>query len=267
MKKMMNWVLAATLVCGASVMTACSSNDDNPVVENPLSEKIIGKWLVAELDGQPTPTNQKYVLTFQSPTKALFSQSAKETTGWNQHLACDVAIKDNIVSVSAVANGMDFLGKYMIHTISNSKMDTDYAFSYSVGGNIVGSDEGSQNFLRITNNHSQDILGTWEGHVTSEMGSEYDDGEDHRWEYKADGTYVYYNKSGDEWMDNNEVFANYFVDGTLLCTRWKNTPDSEELREWWEIESIKDGVMKWTALRMREDGTTYTATFQMTKVK
>ena len=39
------------------------------------------------------------------------------------------------------------------------------------------------------------------------------------------------------------------------------------LREWWEIESIKDGVMKGTALRMREDGTTYTATFQMTKVK
>ena len=36
---------------------------------------------------------------------------------------------------------------------------------------------------------------------------------------------------------------------------------------WWEIESIKDGVMKWTALRMREDGTTYTATFSMTKKK
>lgn len=36
---------------------------------------------------------------------------------------------------------------------------------------------------------------------------------------------------------------------------------------WWEIESIKDGVMKWTALRMREDGTTYTATFSMTNMK
>jgi len=26
-------------------------------------------------------------------------------------------------------------------------------------------------------------------------------------------------------------------------------------------------VMKWKALRMREDGTTYTATFEMTKVQ
>lgn len=30
MKKMMNWVLAATLVCGASVFTACSDSNDNP---------------------------------------------------------------------------------------------------------------------------------------------------------------------------------------------------------------------------------------------
>lgn len=269
MKQMKLWLLAAILVCGATAgLTACASNDDNPAPQTDIAEKIIGKWLVAELDGQPTPTNQKYVLTFLSSTKALFSQSAKETTAWNQHLACDVAIKDNIVSVSAVANGMDFVGKYMIHSISDSKMDTDYAFSYSVGGNIVGSDEGSQNFLRITNDYSQDILGTWEGKVTSAEGSEYDDGELHRWEYKADGTYVYYNKAGDEWVDNNEVFANYFVDGTLLCTRWKNAGEGEEEhREWWEIESIKDGVMKWTALRQREDGTTYTATFQMTKVK
>jgi hypothetical protein len=41
------------------------------------------------------------------------------------------------------------------------------------------------------------------------------------------------------------VLAEYFVDGIRLCTRWKQTADSDELRE---------------------DGTTYTATFEMTKV-
>lgn len=33
------------------------------------------------------------------------------------------------------------------------------------------------------------------------------------------------------------------------------------------IASISGGVMNWTALRKRTDGTTYTATFQMTKVQ
>ena len=55
MRKIMNWVLAATLICGASVFTSCSSNDDNPVnpVEPDLNvaEKIIGKWMLAENDG------------------------------------------------------------------------------------------------------------------------------------------------------------------------------------------------------------------------
>ena len=37
-------------------------------------------------------------------------------------------------------------------------------------------------------------------------------------------------------------------------------------REWWEIESIEDGVMKWKALRQNADGTTYTATFEMKKI-
>ena len=33
MKKILNWVLAAILVCGSSVFTSCTSdNDDNPIV-------------------------------------------------------------------------------------------------------------------------------------------------------------------------------------------------------------------------------------------
>ncbi len=30
-----------------------------------------------------------------------------------------------------------------------------------------------------------------------------------------------------------------------------------EQREWWEIASLADGQMEWTALRKRPDGTTF----------
>ena len=30
MRKIFQWAMAAALICGASVFTACSSNDDNP---------------------------------------------------------------------------------------------------------------------------------------------------------------------------------------------------------------------------------------------
>ena len=54
------------------------------------------------------------------------------------------------------------------------------------------------------------------------------------------------------------------LDSNLLCMRWINA--ETEYSEWWEIESIEDGVMKWKALRKDTDGNTFTSTFEMTKV-
>ena len=268
MKKMKLWVMAATLVCGSSVFTSCSSNDDNPSQPvNNLAEKLIGKWINVADDGKATPTNQKRVLTFLSPTKALFSISGTNpvAVGWYTHQDCDVTINGSHATVSTAASGMNIICEYDVRSVSDTEMDTEFSFKNSVNVQVFLQTQGTQRFQRINADYSQDIIGLWEGRVTS-ADDEHTDGEMHRWEYKADGTYAYYNKVGTEWVANNDALAEYFVDGTLLCTRWKKTADSEELREWWEIESIKDGVMKWTALRMREDGTTYTATFEMKKV-
>ena len=49
MKKILNWVLAATLICGASVFTSCNK----PATD--LSDKVQGKWIVADLDGEACP--------------------------------------------------------------------------------------------------------------------------------------------------------------------------------------------------------------------
>lgn len=56
------------------VFTSCDPNDDIMPIEN-LSEKIIGKWMVAARDGNPAPTNRKKVYTFVSATKAYVSAS------------------------------------------------------------------------------------------------------------------------------------------------------------------------------------------------
>ena len=265
---MIQWVMAATLICGASVFTACSSNDDNPAQSDlNLSEKIIGKWMVEELDGEACPTNWKTVLTFVSPTKAYGSLSDFFSMSWNVKVLADVTIDGNKVSVVSKDGNTSNVLDCTILSITEDEMLMSSDWNVYVDGTSVQHEVyGKERYARITSDFQNDILGTWEGKVTSAE-DEHTDGELHRWEYKADGTYVYYNKEGAEWVANNDVLAEYFVDGTLLCTRWKKTADSEELREWWEIESIKDGVMKWKALRQREDGTTYTATFEMTKVK
>ena len=41
----LTWVLAATLICGASVFTSCSSdNDDNPSPESGANSELVGQW-------------------------------------------------------------------------------------------------------------------------------------------------------------------------------------------------------------------------------
>ena len=268
-KSIINLMLAAIITCGAGVFTSCT----NDVVDNPspadlnLPDKIIGKWMVEELDGQPCPTNLKVVITFLSPTKAYGSLSDFYSDSWNDHASADVVIDGNSVTLTAFENEhTKHITVADIFSITDEDMMLKSDWKVFVDGEkVINEVYDNERYIRINNDFEEAIVGTWEGKVTSAE-DDHTDGELHRWEYKADGTYVYYNKVGDEWVNNNDVMSEYFVDGILLCTRWKHTADSEELREWWEIESIEDGVMKWKALRQREDGTTYTATFEMTKV-
>lgn len=47
MKKIL-MVLAATVICGACLFTSCKKDEDLK-----LEEKIIGKWMLADKNGQP----------------------------------------------------------------------------------------------------------------------------------------------------------------------------------------------------------------------
>ena len=45
MRKIMQWVMAATLVCGTSVFTSCTSdNDDNPATKPGANSQLVGQW-------------------------------------------------------------------------------------------------------------------------------------------------------------------------------------------------------------------------------
>ena len=275
MKKYLNWMLAAILICGASVFTSCSSNDDNPVkpVEPDLNvaEKIIGKWMLAENDGETALTNEKAVVTFLSATKAYQSVSRvnydETVPKWRAKEECDMTIDGNTVTLLSHSSNIDKVFTLNIKSIDDNNMSCNFKLVIMKDGEVYNTVEDTRIYRRVTADYSADIIGMWEGHSTGEEGSEFDDGENHRWEYMTDGSFNYFHKVDGQWQISDDDYADYFVDGNLLCTRWKNAgAGNEEHREWWEIESIENGVMKWKALRQKEDGTTYTATFEMKKV-
>ncbi len=272
MRNLKQWMLAAILICGTSLFMACSSNEDNPApVPQPdinLAEKIVGKWMVDELDGKACPTNLKAVVTFLSPTKAYGSLSDFFSTSWNDEVEADVKIDGNKMTITAEEDDhILHVLNVTVFSITDEYMVLSSDWTVLVDGKEVYQETyGEERWVRVTEDYEEAIIGVWEGQVTRDLGDN-SNGELHRWECKSDGTYDFYDKVNGGWVKVPNFLADYFVDGMLLCSRWQDTADSEELREWWEIESIKDGVMKGTALRVREDGTTYVATFEMTKVQ
>ena len=259
-----------SMICGASVFTSCTK-DDNPVdPATNLAEKIIGKWITAEFNGQPQPTDNKAVLNFVSDTKAFLSASfiahPKLSDLWNVQTEYAVVIAGNKVTLTnKIDEHQTIMIELTVSSISTREMQTLMKNTMIIDGQEISSPEMTISFTKVTRDYNEAIIGIWEGQMTSEEDA-YSDGKVHRWEYKADGTYVYYSQDeAGEWVPSDNTLNEYFVDGTLLCSRWID--NEQEFREWWEIASIKDGVMKWKALREKEDRSTYTATFEMRKVE
>ena len=260
------------------VWTALRQNPDGSTFQQKMTwkridlkvaEKILGKWMTADKDGNPAPTDEKSVFTFISTTKAIACASkntySDSHSRWSLDREYDVEINGNYVKLTSHSDGSSTMIKeFAITSINDAEFVCRYKHTSLRNGQITSAgSEQIRRYVKVPADFREAIVGTWEGRCTSE-GSVFDDGQEHRWQYKADGTYVYYVKDGDDWVPSENTLNEYFVDGTLLCTRWVD--NEQENREWWEI-NIDGDKMNWTALRQKEDGSTFTATFEMTKVQ
>jgi len=260
MKKILALMLLATVV-----FAGCKKEEERIAI----GDNIIGKWMKADANGQPAPTNEKVVLTFLSTTEATQSGALNEQLNddalWADGNRFNIDINGQTITATIHRDEHHTATLTLdVKSINDNEFTADVNVVLERDGSVVFTKEETQRFVKVTDNYTQAVRGIWEGHVTSEQ-SEYDDNLEHRWQYNSDGTYVYYNQDGDSWIPNpTNTLNEYFVDGNLLCMRWVNS--GTEYREWWEIASIENNVMSWTALRERADGTTYTASFSMVKI-
>ena len=276
MKKLIGLMVVLTLIlslctCGGQAAAEQKTESEaasGVVTQADIEKNIVGMWIKHEVDGQLALTNNKTVYTFESASKAYLSasinQRVEESADWTDQLTADVIINNNKMTIAGhLEEQTTMVHDFIITDINDKEFRADHVSAYLEYGKEVASRTDTVHYIRVVDDFSDDVIGTWEGRCTS-VGSVFDDGQDHRWEYKDDGTFVYYMKDGDEWVPSEDTMNRYFVAGYLLCSRWME--GDEENREWWEI-SIDGDKMNWTALREDEDGKTFTATFEMTKVK
>ena len=254
-------MLAAT----AGLTAACTSNDDNPATPSGLSEsvikeKIVGKWKGATQDGTELTTNGRTVLTFNADGTRTVSTSRFESNV-NEYLFRNKQSGTYVIEGSQLKNYLDTNDGYDV-AIYNIDVIDDSQLAMTMQNLNPGR---KSVYKRVTADYSEDIIGLWE--VTEMTGEETYNDDNARLAFLADGTYKYYRKSnaGDWQLVSTREVEEYFVDGDWMATRWQET-DGEMNYEWWDIDEIKDGQMKWSALREREDGTRFTTTFTWKKV-
>lgn len=236
----------------------------NPI--DNLTQKLQGKWVLSESEEVPLPTDDKLVYTFLSATKAVSSCSREGV--WSPKLEHSVEMDGNTVLLTShPEEGVTLINRLYVGSITATEMDASWQRTVIRDGKVT--EVSKPQYLtskKVEVDFSQSILGLWEGQITSGQNS-YDDGKKHRWEYKSNGTFVYYNQADGQWVPEGGSLSEYFVDGNLLCTRWKVPGNEAEYREWWEIKSLENGTMIWTALRRNADGSARTESFTLTKVE
>ena len=223
-----------------------------------IEKNLLGKWFVDRINMKSILTDETTVLTFESLSKATIS-----TSQYN-HAAADAALSGNVVTLThkldehkstVTTITVTEIGELFIQAVVQM---TDY-----VDGEVAGTHpECNIQYKRVEKFFEKDILGTWEGKPSGK--DTYGDGKQHRWEYRADGTYVYYVQNGNTWEPSANTLNEYFVDGNRLCTRWVD--GGTEYCEWWVISTLEGVDMTWTAVRQGDSGAPFTSIYTMRRV-
>lgn len=229
------------------LITSCSSNEDSPVApvepDLNLAEKLIGKWLYWGYDGQIAETEESSVTTFVmegSTLKAYISQSLPKYGLWVHNQPADVKIDGNKVTVTMQAGNTTTVEEMTDITLTDTEFNYTSKFCVYKDGEMIDDMLYKLHCTKLYDDYSQIILGRWEGTITSdEPGYEP---EPFCGEYFSNGTNVEYELVDGQWTEVETEYAEYFIDGNLLCTRWKY-PGKEEEHENSIIMSYDDGTL------------------------
>jgi hypothetical protein len=153
--KTLRWVLAATLICGICVISACDEKEKEIINDNQLATRILGKWIPVQSNGMEVMTDQKTVTTFKKTSSGLkaytsvsslvmpaqFQDPSKETVQtdeWHYNQPADVIIDENkFIITRAVNDTINQISKYYILESSDSTLAPYISTRPSIYGNEI----------------------------------------------------------------------------------------------------------------------------------
>lgn len=268
MKKLLAYFFLATMTLG--LVASCKDDDDlgNPPTKQEIEKFISGKWRLAEKNKDLCPSNECDILTFGKDGRSTNSYAAdsygKSGGLWFNKMESKYSINNNVLSMYDFVGGPEADARitHNIRKITANEMITDFV-EVSEGGHVSHPNE-RRKYVKVNVDYADAIVGMWEG--TGHTGFETEGNYYHRWEYKADGTYVYYDKVGDKFVEHAaDSVCKYIVDGDWLATYWLSKTNQAK-QEWWTLKRVDANVMEWENYRIQgSESALQTFTFKRIK--
>ena len=285
-------ILTGALIFGVGLLMSCSDKD-KPGYGFPtdkIDKKVVGRWVMTDVEGKAVPTNGKEAFTIFSAEKGYMSTAFGDKI-WLNKAEFKLEIEDNALYWTLQPNeDIQSFHRQAVNFVNDNELNaTSHAIVIDHGDTIKNVGPISTRFIRVTDDFAKEIVGTWEGKLVvepdepteAEKAAENKKAnkgkkdkkveeavptsvdEFHRWQYNADGTFAHYVKKGEDWEQTPNTVSEYFVYGKWLCSHWADSTGGDS--ECWDIE-IKEDVMKWAALRKNEDGSLYSTSLDLTRV-
>jgi len=251
-----------SLLAILTMFVACKPKDNVIDIEK---STLVGKWKIMQQDGQSVLTDNRIVYTFFSDGTGTQTLSADlDNVGeraWYMEQKLKYTLNGNALHTQWTNSTIVFEWLASIVDMNSNQFVVDPSRVLLQTQPLA--DMPTTTWQRINVDYTDAIIGLWEG--TSCTGITYGD-HNHRWLYTPSGQYFYYSKDSlDKWVISENSLNEYDVDGDYLACRWKETAESNEDREFWDI-AINDKNMNWSALR--QNATTkelFNATFTMSR--
>jgi len=252
MRKLVLFALAGLMAVSAVV--SCSK--DNTVDQN-IKSKIVGSWKLYSVCGQEVPTNDKIMVDFASDGTHYYTNFSGPIWQLNEAGAYFIEGR-KLEIVPLIEPSEEESVTANVYSVDKYKLVlTDVSYS-------TGQNRDKMDFQRVNNDYTALILGLWEG--TQVIGEQTHGDAEHRWEYKSDGTFIYYSKDKDgKWIPDPDNEGNtFFVKGDYVVSNWSYKGVSYQ--ESWDVITCNSYEMEWTALRHADDGSEFTTTLRMKRV-
>lgn len=246
----------------AASLVSCSTGDPVPSSQD-FESKIIGKWKKVKENSGDVITDLRMICTYEPGGKSYYSfSSMNNKTGiWECQIEGSYTLDGNCLCDRS--GKMDCIGSIL--SMEEGAMSIRVEKQISNSPDHESSLNSVLEFVKVTEDYSKDIIGLWEGFEVT--GGETDEYATHRIEYKRDGTYSYFSFVDGKWLKVEDEFNEYNVDGDWLASRWKQKGSDTVNYECWDIDYIRDGEMKMSALREKEDGSRFTTSITWKRIK